>query len=402
MNPYPVILIAPDSFKGSLSSGEAAAAIARGARRVLPHASLRCHLLADGGEGTARALAELSGAVRVLTETCDPLSRPVTAEWFLSQEKRTAFIDTAAASGLTLLSPAERDAALTSTYGTGQLIAAAVDRGAKHIILGLGGSATMDFGYGALQALGAGFSDENGDFLINHISGSDLGRIRKIHTPQEMRRRLDGIRITCACDVLTPPCGALGAVAVFGPQKGLNPDEIVIFQKYFSAQAALLTAICGEDIATLPRGGAAGGIGATLHALLGATLADGARLVIGSEEFSRSLAEASLVITGEGSADRQTLLGKGPGALMLAAREKGIPTIILAGKVSDRDSLLDAGFAEAVCINDSPTDRKTPLNTVFSGISPLPEQMCADVASRRLEAAAALALSRFFRIHSRK
>lgn len=396
MNRHATILIAPDSFKGSLSSRQAAEAIARGAAKALPEATLLLRRLADGGEGTAEALALGCGAKRIETTAINPLGAPIEAEWFLDSATRTAFIDTAAASGLTLLSPEQRDATRTSTYGTGQLIAEAMRQGARRIILGLGGSATMDLGYGALQAFGAEFSDETGHFLQERICGNTLPRIAAIHLPTSLADLLARKEIICACDVTTPLCGDAGAAPVFGPQKGLNPDEIGKFSASFARQAALLSRLCGHDIALLPRSGAAGGLGASLHALAGATLTDGAQLLIGSETFSRDIADASLVITGEGSADRQTLMGKAPYALMRLAAGADRPTILLAGKISDRDALLQAGFADAACINPTAADPQTPLNTGFSGPDDTESAMRPEVATPRLEEAARLAVSRFF------
>lgn len=389
------ILIAADSFKGCLSSLDAGKAIAEGIRRA--HAAvcpvepldLKVRPMADGGEGTAYALGIESHAETILTTAMNPVGTPIEAEFYYAADSSTAYIDVAAASGLALLKPEEVNAKRTSTSGTGQLISAAVQRGAKRIFLCLGGSATVDLGVGALQALGVEFYDETGGLIDRHLTGGELGGIASIRIPEETRLRMSGIAFRLLSDVETPLVGHPGAAEVFGPQKGLSSDEI----GDFSHQLERVGMILKGDRAFLesPGSGAAGGVGVGLSALAPVTFLPGASTVIEATGIDKELEGCDLAVTGEGRSDSQTLLRKAPFGLMLTAKERGVPTLLLSGDIRGRQTLLDAGFLDAVNINE------TPMKPGFSEGRTTENPLDPAVAARRLADAAERAVGGFLK-----
>ncbi len=338
------ILIAPNSFKGSLSSPRAAAAIGRG----LKSCGLECDLdlmpIADGGDDTMAVLIGREGSVRRFAVQ-DPLNRPVEAELGLLADNDTAVVEMARASGLKLLKPEERDPLKTSTYGTGQLIARAVGAGCSRVIVGVGGSATVDGGAGCLEALGASFVDESGQKIPP--GGGGLHRVRRLDL-SGLDPRLKEIQIDVACDVENPTLGPRGAAAVFGPQKGATPEQVRILEENLNRFFTLAAETLGKDVRRTPRGGAAGALAAGLKAFLGAELRSGVELVLESLGAPRRLARADLVITGEGRLDSQTLSGKGPLGLARAAKEHGVPVVALAGAIGEGEAELAAAGLEAI------------------------------------------------------
>jgi glycerate 2-kinase len=346
------VLIAPDAFKESLCAPEAARAIAAGFRQVLPEALLVQAPLADGGEGTLDCLLAAGGGRKLRCRVTGPLGAPVEACYGLLDQGRTAMLEMAYASGLTLVPPALRNPLTTTSRGTGELIRVALDAGIRHIVLGVGGSATIDGGMGMLRALGVRLLDAAGQELEG--VGADLGRVAGIDR-SGLDPRLDGCRIEVACDVDNPLTGPQGAAAVFGPQKGATAEMIPTLDDGLANWAGILAAETGIAIAALPHAGAAGGVAGTLHAVLGARLRPGIEVVLAALDFERDLTDADLVVTGEGRMDRQTLHGKVPIGVARLARRHGVPVIGIAGALGDDlDGLRAEGFRALFSIQPRP------------------------------------------------
>lgn len=325
------ILIASDSFKGCLSSREVAGAVCRGLGSS--DALLVPLELADGGEGTAQVLTRALGGTLVTTCVSDPLGRPLQASYGICGD--LAILDTASASGLTLLSKAELDPLLTSSYGTGELIADALRRGCRRLIVGLGGSATNDGGMGMLRALGAHFYDACGAELPGR--GCDMERVQRMDLSA-----LPSAEFTALCDVSTP---FTEAARVFGPQKGASPEEVARLTAGLRHFASLSPAALAA-----PGTGAAGGLGGAFHAFLGATLKSGIEAVLEAIGFDALLEDATLVITGEGRADAQTAQGKVAAGVLRHAKARGVPVVLLAGEICPSPELSALGFARMIHI----------------------------------------------------
>ena len=345
------VVIAIDSFKGCLSSAEAGRAVESGIREAIPDARVLSMPVSDGGEGMLEAFTTALGGTIVTTQVHDPLMRPIEAQYGVSPDGLTAIIEMAQASGLTRVAPAERDAWRATTYGTGELIADALRRGCTHLLMGLGGSATTDGGRGMLEALGIRFEGDTVDLSQSLLAGRDL-------------------TVTVASDVQNPLYGINGAAHIYGPQKGATPPMVERLDERLRQFADITASALGTDYREISGAGAAGGMGFALLAYMNAELRSGIDLLTDLLDFDNLLQGASLVITGEGSADRQTLMGKLPQGILHRAQRHGVPTILLAGRVADREALLDAGFAAVECIN--PAD------------SPLAECLLPTVARHRL------------------
>jgi glycerate kinase len=325
------ILIAPDKFKGSLTAVEAAAAIAEGALRVYPDAVTTQFPVADGGEGTLEA-AVAAGYEERLNAVVGPILAPIGAAWALRKDKSgatTAVIETAQASGLAHMEPTPENSLRAHSYGCGQLIAAALDAGATEIVLGVGGSAMTDGGSGALRALGLKPLDAAGNVVP--LGGGSLADAVSLDVT-ELDPRLTAVRFRIAVDVQSPLYGTTGAAHVFGRQKGADDDAIEKLDAGLRNWASLLREATGRDV-NVPGAGAAGGFPASFLAFTQATLEGGFALVAALTGLAEKLADADLVITGEGSMDSQSLTGKAPIALAEAARERGIPVVAVAGRI---------------------------------------------------------------------
>jgi len=347
-----LILCAPDSFKGSLSAARAARAMAAGAGRALPGEEVRLAPLADGGEGTVEALLQALGGEEVLLSVPGPLGEVVEAFYGLLPGGETAVIETAAASGLLLVPPERRDVLRASTFGTGRLIASALDEGARRILVGLGGSATCDGGAGMAQALGFSLLDEEGRELPP--GGGALVRLHRID-PSGAHPALKEARIQGACDVEAPLLGPRGAAAVFAPQKGAGPEEVKILEAGLARLAEVLKIQFGRHVADLPGAGAAGGLGAGLAGFLGAELKPGFQLVAQAIDLEKKIQGARLVLTGEGRLDGQTSLGKAPAGVIRLCRRLGTPVLALAGELGPGwRTLLEEGLISAFPICPGP------------------------------------------------
>lgn len=355
------IVVAPQSLKGSLEASAVGEAIATGIRRVLPDADIRIIPVADGGEGTVRALVDATGGHLISVTVTGPLGEPVPAQYGIlgGDGPRTAVLEMASASGLPLVPPERRDPRITTTFGTGQLLRAALDAGAVRVILGIGGSATNDGGAGMAQALGYRLLDADGEELAP--GGAALARLAHIDATHRDPRLAD-IHVRVACDVSNPLCGPTGASAVYGPQKGATSEMVTELDAALAHYASVLQRDLGADVAAVPGAGAAGGLGAGLLALMHAELVPGARVVFDALDFARKVAGADLVFTAEGQLDSQTAYGKAPGAVAAAAREAGARTIALTGGLRADDAELAAlGIDAVVPIPDGPMSLETAM-----------------------------------------
>ncbi|MEZ2829566.1 glycerate kinase [Serratia liquefaciens] len=325
------VVIAPDSFKESLSALEVAEAIERGFRQIFPQVQYVKLPMADGGEGTVDSMVAATGGEIVRVTVTGPLGQPVQAFYGLLGEGETAVIEMAAASGLHLAPKAQRDPRMTTSYGTGELILAALERGVKTIILGIGGSATNDGGAGMMQALGARLLDDNRQALPP--GGAALAQLAYIDL-SGVDPRLQQVSITAACDVDNPLCGANGASAVFGPQKGATPEMVTQLDAALRHYGTLLEQATGREVINAPGAGAAGGMGAALLGMLNARLRPGIEIVIETLQLEEALRDADLVITGEGRLDSQSIHGKTPIGVARVAKRFGLPVIGIAGSLS--------------------------------------------------------------------
>ncbi len=325
-----IVLVAPDSFKGCMSAVAAAACIVKGLRRGYPGLVCRKAPMADGGEGTTAALVASAGGRYRSARVRDPLGRPIRARFGLIDDGRTAVLEMAAASGLMLLTPRERNPLRTTTAGTGDLIRAALDAGVDRILVGLGGSATNDGGAGMAQALGVRLMDARGRDLrlgagaLAHLADMDL---------RGLDSRLAKVTLKVACDVDNPLTGPRGASRVYGPQKGATPAMARQLDAYLKSLGALWRKMLGRDVAAMPGSGAAGGLGGGLVAFLGAQLTPGVDLVIEAVGLAERMRGCGLVVTGEGRLDGQTAHGKTPAGVARLAQRLGIPTIAICGRL---------------------------------------------------------------------
>lgn len=326
------VLIAPDAFKESLSALAAARAMRRGVLRAEPRARCVLHPVADGGEGTAAVLLRANGGRWRRLRVTGPAGAPVTARYAELADGVTAVIELAAASGLPLLPAAQRDPLHTTTWGTGELVLDAVRRGRRRIVLGLGGSATVDGGLGMLQALGVRLLDARGRALAEPATGSSLARLARLD-PSGLQPALAQAHVEVACDVSNPLTGPRGAAVVFGPQKGADRAAVRQLEAGLRHLARVLRRDTGVAVARLSGGGAAGGAAAALHAVLRAPLRPGARLVLARTRFGDALDGADLVLTGEGRLDAQTAAGKAPAAVARAARRRRLPVVAIGGAI---------------------------------------------------------------------
>jgi len=324
------VVVAPGPFKGALPASAAARAIAAGIRLAATGVSTRLRPVADGGEGTLDALVAAGGGRTRRLTVADPLGRPVAAPLGLLPGG-TAVVELAAASGYERLAPAERDPEATSTYGTGELIRAALDLGARRVIVGVGGSATNDGGLGLARALGVRILDERGEELEGR--GADLARVAALDLSGR-DPRIPDVEIVVACDVENPLVGPEGAAPVFAPQKGAGPAAVERLARGLERLASVFREQLGADVAGLPGAGAAGGAAGGLVAMLGATLRPGGPLVVEAVGLPAALEGAGLCVTGEGRLDETSLWGKAPAAVAAACREAGVPCVALCGQVA--------------------------------------------------------------------
>ncbi|MEM7466676.1 MAG: glycerate kinase [Pseudomonadota bacterium] len=341
------ILIAPDSFKESLSAREVAEIIRAALSDVLPDAVFDLLPMADGGEGTVDAILGASGGEYVGTEVTGPLGEPLRAKYVLSQDHSVAVIEMAAACGLMLVPPNERDPLKTTSFGCGELIIDAISKGAKRIIFGIGGSATNDGGLGMCQALGAKFYDQQACLLSDPLTGADLERIAQIDLT-ELNDNIANVNFTAACDVDNPLLGPTGATQVFGPQKGASPAALERLELGLGNAFEIIETLVGHAIAVQPGSGAAGGMGAALLGILNGQLKTGVDVVADMVNLDERIQASDIVITGEGALDAQTAHGKAPAGVARRAKQYDIPVIAIGGMLAESAHVLLEGQIDAI------------------------------------------------------
>jgi glycerate kinase len=361
------ILIAPNAFKNSLDAMHVAKAIEQGLKQSNLDCTTQCFPIADGGDGTGSLIIQSCEGEIITTIVHDPFGRKIEAVFGLIDNGKTAVIEMANASGLRLLKKDELNPMQASSHGTGELINAALDRGARKIIIAMGGSATVDGGCGILKALGIDFLGEDGkrlkavpDELLKMVSIDDSG----------LDRRILDTEVVILCDVENKLLGPQGAAAIFGPQKGATPEDVPVLERFLENIAKISAEQSHKNMADIKHGGAAGGATAGLYAWLNARLVNGIEYFLSLTNFDTALAHADLVITGEGSIDRQTLQGKGPYGVAIKAKEGGVKVIGFAGRI-ESDKELDQYFDELVSINNEPVDlteavKNTEANLVIT------------------------------------
>ncbi|MBO0790946.1 MAG: glycerate kinase [Ktedonobacteraceae bacterium] len=327
------IVIAPQSLKGSLTAAQTGEAIAQGVRAVYPQATTTIVPVADGGEGTVQALVDATHGQIIHQDVCGPLGEPVTAFFGLLGDGQTAAIEMAASSGLPLVAPDRRDPRITTTYGVGELIRAALDHNCRHFIIGIGGSATNDGGAGMAQALGAHLTTNTGQEIAR--GGAALAQLNHISL-EHLDPRLSSCTFEVACDVTNPLCGPTGASAIYGPQKGATPRMIDELDAALAHYARIIERDLGLSVADSPGSGAAGGLGAGLLAFLHATIRPGARIVLDAVKLEEHLRTADLVITAEGQLDTQAAYGKSVAAVAKLAKRYHLPVLAVAGGLGEK------------------------------------------------------------------
>lgn len=329
------IVTAIDSFKGSLSSIQAGQAITEGIKKAIPEAKVYVSPIADGGEGTTEAIVSATGGEIVRIPVHNPLAEEIIASYGIISESNTAIIEMASAAGLPLIPAEQRNPLYTTTYGVGEMIGDAIERGCRNFIIGLGGSATNDGGVGMLQALGFEFLDQEGDSIIFGAEGlSDLAEIRTENAMEE----LSECKFHIACDVENPLCGENGASAVYGPQKGATAEDVIKMDGWLKNYAELTKTVLPEADPDYPGSGAAGGMGFAFLSYLNAELKSGIELVIEQTNLEEHIKNADIVITGEGRLDGQTSMGKAPVGVSGIAKKYGKKVIAFAGCVTDEAS----------------------------------------------------------------
>ena len=346
------IIVAIDSFKGCLTSAEANQAACEGILSKMPDAKVVQVPVSDGGEGFMEAFQAAMGGSIVEVNVKDPLMRTIVGQYLLQGD--TAVIEIAKASGLTLLSPEERNPMVATSYGTGQLVVDAVRKGCKHIIVGLGGSATSDCGIGMLRAIIDSLTSGRACSRSAIESSSDCPRSIAAFSKGgnwDDVRELDDVRFTIATDVTNPLCGENGAAHVFAPQKGATDEQVLALDARAKRFAEASAKHLGRDCQNNPGAGAAGGLGYAFLQYMNANCRSGIDLLLDTIHFDDLLQDANLVITGEGSADRQTLMGKLPFGILQRAQHHHVPVMLIAGRIADEQLLLDASFSRVACIN---------------------------------------------------
>ncbi len=360
------ILIAPDKFKGSLEAAEVCNAAEEGIRLAFPEAVIKSIPLADGGEGTTQILTNFSNGRFVTAPVHDPLGRQIDANYGISGDGKTAFIEMAAASGLLLLKPVECNPLNTSTFGTGELIKHAIGNGAENIILGIGGSATTDGGIGMAAALGYKFYDAN-HLLLSPV-GSAMGNICSIDVTGA-DPSLKKVSFVVACDVTNPLYGESGAAFVYGPQKGADAEMVMQLDNGLQNLSKIAASTFGSDISELPGAGAAGGLGAGALWFLGAELREGVGIVMEQTGIAEHIKNADLVITGEGKVDQQTLQGKVVKGLAALCREHNTPLAVICGTLDiSPDDVRAAGITFAVSVLNKPVSLDRAKAEAFDNV----------------------------------
>ena len=354
------IVVAPDSFKGSLTAIEVSDAIEKGIREVFPEAEIIKIPMADGGDGTVQCLVNATGGKILEEKVIGPLGNEVWAFYGILGDRKTAIVEMAAASGLTLVPENKRDPLITTTYGTGQLIKAALNQGCRKMIIGIGGSATNDGGAGMVQALGTKLLDKDGEEI--GFGGGELKKIVKIDISC-IDKRLSDIKVLVASDVNNPLCGPQGASRIYGPQKGATPEIIEELDESLAYFAELIKRDLHKDIKDIPGAGAAGGLGASLIAFLNAEFRPGIEIMIEAVKLEQAIKDADLVITGEGKIDSQTIYGKAPIGVAKIAKKHNIPVVAVAAIIEEDSRIFQSYGIDTLIKVSEPPMRLSEIKT---------------------------------------
>ena len=366
------IVVAPDSFKGSVSALEAANAMEQGLRRVFPDAVIEKIPMADGGEGTVQSLVDATGGHLHTRRVLGPLENEVDAQFGILSDGETAVIEMASASGLTLVEPHQRNPLRTTTYGTGQLIHAALEAGCRRLIIGIGGSATNDGGAGMAEALGVQLIDTNGKQIQR--GGGNLGQLTSIDAA-DLHPAIADTETVVACDVNNPLTGPDGASHVYGPQKGATPEMIETLDRHLAHFDKILMQTLGKSFNDIPGAGAAGGLGAGLMAFLNAELRLGIDIMVDAVNLKERVKGAAIVFTGEGQLDFQTAFGKTPVGVAKVAKAHGIPVIAIAGGIAEgAEAVYDAGIDAMLGIVQEPMSLENAVRDASRLITDTAEQ----------------------------
>jgi len=369
------IVIAPDSFKGSLSAVEVSDAIEKGVRKALPDVEIVKIPMADGGEGTVEALVSSTQGHIEGTIVRDPLGYDVEAHYGILGDGKTAVVEMASASGLPLVPPEKRNPLYTTTYGTGELILAAVEKGCRKFIIGIGGSATTDCGTGMAQALGVVFYDKSGGKINTYMNGYWLGKTGSI----DSSGLIPAIRkssFTVACDVDNPLLGPKGSAHVYAPQKGATPEIVEQLETNMAYFADILEKTIDQKVRDIPGAGAAGGLGAGLIAFVNGTLKPGIEIVLEASRFVEKVQGASLILTGEGKIDYQTAFGKTLSGVAREAKKQAIPVIGIGGMVdADIDNLYEIGINSVFSLCNQPMDLQTAMENADALLQVISERI---------------------------
>ena len=354
------IVVAPDSFKGSLTAIEVSDAIEKGIREVFPEAEIIKIPMADGGDGTVQCLVNATGGKILEEKVIGPLGNEVWAFYGILGDRKTAIVEMAAASGLTLVPEGKRNPLITTTYGTGQLIKAALNQGCRKMIIGIGGSATNDGGAGMVQALGTKLLDKDGEEI--GFGGGELKKIVKIDISC-MDKRLSDIKVLVASDVNNPLCGPQGASRIYGPQKGATPEIIEELDESLAYFAELIKRDLHKDIKDIPGAGAAGGLGASLIAFLNAEFRPGIEIMIEAVKLEQAIKDADLVITGEGKIDSQTIYGKAPIGVAKIAKKYNVPVVAVAAIIEEDSRIFQSYGIDTLIKVSEPPMRLSEIKT---------------------------------------
>jgi glycerate kinase len=352
------IVVAPDSFKGSLTAVEVSDAIEQGIKEIFPQAEIVKIPMADGGDGTVQCLVNATGGEILKEKVTGPLGDEVLASYGILGDKKTAVIEMAEASGLTLVPENRRNPLITTTYGTGQLIKFALDQGCRKMIIGIGGSATNDGGAGMVQALGVELLDKDGEEI--GFGGGELKKVFRIDI-KYLDNRLSETKVLIASDVSNPLCGPKGASWIYGPQKGATPEIIEELDESLAYFADIIKRDLNKDVKDIPGAGAAGGLGASLMAFLDAELRPGIEIIIEIVKLEQAIKGADLVITGEGKIDCQTIYGKAPIGVAKIAKKYNVPVVAIAAIIDDdADIVHQYGINTLIKISEPPMSLSEP------------------------------------------
>jgi glycerate kinase len=368
-------VLAPDSFKGSLTAKQVCNAMEKGILKVFPAAEIVSIPMADGGEGTVEAMVNQTHGTFVKVPVTDPLGNTIEAEYGILGNSQTAIIEMAAASGLTLVPENKQNPFNTTTYGTGELIRHAIDNGCRKVIIGIGGSATIDGGAGMAQALGVEFFDELGKKMNDYMNNKKIGRVSEISL-ENIHPKIKSTRFIIASDVDNPLLGPQGAAFVYGRQKGAEEKDLAILDGNLNNFYNIVENSLNVEVRELSGAGAAGGLGAALIAFLSARLEKGVDLILNTIGYREKFQNASLIFTGEGKLDEQTPYGKTITGVLKAASQLKIPVIALTGSIGDLEKLNLMGLTAAFSICNGPMSEKDSINNAEELISLTTEQVC--------------------------